>query len=267
MTYITVDVPKEIDDAPGILQPKDKVTIIRVDDVSVFPARDSKKVYISDNIAMKSNKNMMIIYVTPGTIDFEGTAEGEADSTAIMQKLAGSHPGYALPIAEFMANNLNQNLAAVIEFCDGSTPLLFGSACAPLKLVPNVKGSKGDASSTFEMSSIVKGPCIAHYGGTLTLATDNEIAADDVTPSVAEGTGRYVIPDDNAAANPVTSLDDAVKGMVITLVGSGGTHPSTITAAATEFILEGGVTWTSTDGAEITFEVFAAGVFIERSRA
>lgn len=266
MTYVAIDVNKPEKASPALFKPKDKVTFFRHRDVLAHPARDSKGVYIASNIQMKTNKNMLILYVTPGTIKFSGAAEGDNDARAIMQSISGSHPGYALEIAEFMANNLNENLGATLEFCDGSTPLLFGGECAPLQMSPNVQADGAKLTSDFEAKSTSPGPCIAHYGGTLTYAVDNEIAADDVTPSIAAGTGRYVIPDDNIAPVEITSLDDAVKGMVVTLVGSGGANVSTINSAL-EFILEGDVAWSSVDGSEITFEVYAADVFIERSRS
>lgn len=264
MAYVPVDVLKKDVPTPAYKPIKHIITIFQHRDVSSFPARDTKGVKITDNIVMSSNKNMIKLEVTPGTVDFEGAAEGDADARAVIQKLVGDAPGYELELAEFIQNNLNENLGAILEFADGSTPLYFGDEAAPLQLTPTIKGNKDKISSGVSLESTQKGPVIGHYYGTMTYATDNAIAADDATPSVAAGTGRYVIPATNAAAVEITSLDDATAGMIITLIGSGG-EVSTINAAG-EFILEGDVSWSSTAGATITFEVFAADVFIERSR-
>ncbi len=262
--FVPVDVLKKDTPTPAYTPIKHILTIFRHRDVSSFPARDANGVKISANLGMASNKNMIRLEVTPGTVSFEGASEGDADARAVIQKLVGDAPGYELELAEFIQNNLNENLGAILEYADGSTPLYFGDEAAPLQLVPATAGSKDKISTQISLESAQKGPVIAHYFGTMTYATDNQIAADDVTPSVAAGSGRYVIPNDNAAPVEITSLDDAVKGMIITLVGSGGSV-STINAAG-EFILEGDASWSSNDGATITFEVFADDVFIERSR-
>lgn len=208
---------------------------------------------------------MIILEVTAGTVTFEGTAEGDMDARAVIQKLVGDAPGYELDLAEFIQNNLNENLGAILEFADGSTPLYFGDEAAPLMLVPNTAGNKDKISSQVSLESAQKGPCIGHYFGTMTYATDYNIAVDDATPSVANGSGRYVIPNNNTAATEITTFDDAVVGMVITFIGSGGSFLSTINSAG-EFVLKGGVSWSSTDGSTITFEVYDTDKFIERSR-
>lgn len=264
-TYIPVDVLKKDTPTPAYTPIKHILTIFRHRDVLTHPSRDSKGVKISSNVIMSTNKNMIKLQVTAGTVAFEGTGEGDPDAKAIIQKLSGNAPGYELELAEFIQNNLNEDLGAILEFADGSTPLYFGDEAAPLQLVVTSSGNKDKISAQVSLESSQKGPVIGHYFGTMTYAEDFEIAADDATPSVAEGSGRYVVPDDNASPVTITGFDDAVKGMIITLVGSGGDNLSTI-ATSSSFILEGGTSWTSVAGSTITFEVFSATVFIERSR-
>ncbi len=266
VNYVMVNVDKPDVATPGYQPQKDKITIFRARDVSIFPSRDSKGIKITNNIVMKSGTNMITLDITEGTLDWKGAAEGDADSRAIIQELNGEVPGYRLELAEFVQNNLNENLYAIIEFCNGDTPLLFGSECSKMQMTPEMAGNKDKTFGKISLKSMKKGPAIAHYYGTMTYAVDFNIAADDVTPSIAKGSGRYVIPSNNAAAVTVTGFDDAVAGDRITLVGSGGTHVSTL-ANGTTFILEGGADWDSDLGSTLTLQVFDATHFYEISRS
>lgn len=131
-------------------------------------------------------------------------------------------------------------------------------------MTPEMEGNKDKTFGKISLKSMKKGPAIAHYYGTMTYAVDFNIAADDVTPSIAEGSGRYVIPNSNAAPITITGLDDAVAGDRITLVGSGG-NVSTIENGSV-FVLEGGADWDSDLGATLTLQVFDATHFFEISR-
>lgn len=263
--YAMVDVMKRNTAMPGFQPQYNVITVFRSRDVALFPNRDDKGVKITGNVQLLQGSNMIRLEVTAGTMVWKNTAEGDADSRGIKQTLEAEVPGFALETAEFLYNNMNEDLYAIVEFCDGSTPLLFGSPCAKLQLKPEGEGNKDKTYSKLSFESMNKGPIIAHYYGTMTYAADFTISADDTTPSIAQGSGRYVIPSTNVADVTITSLDNAIEGQVITLVGSGGTHLSSIVTGG-EFILHGGTSWTSLGGSTITFEVFDTDHFIELSR-
>ncbi len=94
-------------------------------------------------------------------------------------------------------------------------------------------------------------------------------SADATSVNVSTGEGRYQLTTGSASAVNITTLTNAVVGGKYTLLGSGGTYPSTIDSGD-DFILANGTTWTAISGAEITFEAIKDGAstwkFIERSR-
>lgn len=248
---------------------KDRVVFIDLDDVQTFPARDAAGVRITDNIVMKAGKYGVEVYGTITTMSDGFTTEGDPDKRGFMPNVSFEHPGDSLEILEFIQNWTNKNIAVILQKCDGTIKKLYGSPCAPLQLNPEAVNSNEENRNTLALESIVKSQSVpAIYEGTITLATATGVfAADDATPSVANGTGRYELTA-NTAANEITELDDASNGQLYTLVGMGGSNPSTVTASG-DFILANGTTWTATSGATLTVRAMAVSggfKFIEVSR-
>lgn len=270
MTYTKVNVLRPSKPNAGAkASRKDKVVFIDLDDVLVFPSRDAKGVRITDNIVMKPGKYGVEVYGTITTMSDGYSTEGDPDKRGFMPNATFEHPGDELEIMEFIQNWTNKNIIAVFQRCDGGPAKLFGEPCAPMQLNPEGLSSNEENRQTLALEAIVKsGSVPAVYEGTITLATaTGTFAADDATPSVANGSGQYELAD-NTAANEITSLDDAVNGGLYTLVGMGGSNPSTVTASA-DFILANGTTFTATSGATLTVRAMAVSggfKFIEQSR-
>lgn len=263
--FVNVDVFKANTSAPGYLPPKDIISFWTDEDVTGMPPRDDNGVRIIGNIAMNAGRHMIRIQVTEGTLIWKNMMEGDADSRAVIQSLEFEVPGYGLLLAEFLANNANKNIYAGIQFCNGATPLQFGSECAKMQMTIDTEGNKDKTYSKISLKSMKKGPVVAHYFGTFTYAQDFAIAADDVTPSISEGNGRYVIPA-NTGATAITGFDDAGAGKTVTLVGSGGVNASTI-AHGGKFVMADGADWTGDTGSTITFEIYDADHYFEISRS
>lgn len=270
MTYVKVNVGRPSGNAGSGGNRSDKVTFIDLDDVLTFPSRDANGVRITDNIVMKPGAYAVEVYGTITTMSDGFKAEGDPDKRGFMPSVSFEHPGDSVEILEFIQNWTNKNIAVILDKCDGSFKKLYGSPCAPLQLNPEAANSKDSNANVLALESVVKSQTVpAVYEGTVTLSTaTGTFAADDATPSVANGTGRYELAN-NTAANEITSLDDAANGKLYTLVGMGGSTPSTVTASA-DFILANGTTWTATAGATLTVRAMAVAggfKFIEQSRS
>lgn len=91
--------------------------------------------------------------------------------------------------------------------------------------------------------------------------TATAFAADDATPSVANGT-EFIVGT-NTAATAITKLDDAVQGVVYTIYGNGTTNKGTI-ANAGNFVLTAAMDLTT--GTFIKLVLAADGKFYEVAR-
>lgn len=270
MTYAKVNVDK-----PGINKgiggnKKAIITFIDLDDVSVFPSRDSKGIVIENNIIFKNGAYMITVYGTIDTIKSNRTTEGDIDAEGIMQSIEFSHPGDEVAILEFQTNWLSRNIAIIVERCSDNTKRLYGSPCAPLRMAFNADDDKDKNANVFTLKSSNKGPNVADYRGTLTYDdVTGTVAADETEVDLTNGEGRYQLTDGTVAVVDITTATNAVDGMVFTLLGSGGDYPSTITAG-NDFILSEGTQWSALAGSQITFRAKKTGpaswVFIEQSR-
>lgn len=250
---------------------KDKIVLFDWDDVTGGYARDSKGIVITGPLTFKAGAYMIEVYATLHKIEPSAKSEGEPDNKGIIQAVKFSHPGLSQEILEMRYNWLNKNVGIIDRKCSSSEMKLYGSVCAPLQMVFDWKNTKDANSTEFVFESTLKGPDVAIYNGTLTLAAVmGTIAADDVTPTVAAGEGQYQLTDGSVASVTITKLDNPVDGNCYTLLGSGGSFPSIITSA-NDFELADGTTWNALAGAQITFRAFKNGVatykFIEVSRS
>jgi hypothetical protein len=249
---------------------KDKIILFDFEDVLNFPSRDSKGVVITDNITFKPGAHMITIYGTVDKIKSGSSSEGEIDAEGFIHTLEFEHPGNSVEIREFKTNWVGCNIGAVVQYCNAAKKDLFGTPCAPLRMQTKWEDTKDKNSTVITLKQAAK--CeyeVGDYQGTLTYDSPvDTVAADATTVDLAEGEGRYQLTDGTAAPATLTTCTNAVDGMVFTLLGSGGTHPSTI--AGTDFLLSNGTAWTALEGAEITFKAFKSGnnawKFIELSR-
>jgi len=198
------------------------------------------------------------------------TSEGEIDAEGFIHALEFDHPGNAVEIREFKTNWIGCSIGAIVQYCNSSKKDLFGTPCSPLRMQTKWEDTKDKNSTVISLKQASK--CeyeVADYQGTLTFDNPvDTVAADATSVNLAAGEGRYQLTDGTSAPATITTCSNAVDGMVVTLLGSGGTHPSSI--GGTDFLLSCGTAWTALSGAEITFKAFKSGSsawkFIELSR-
>ncbi|MFZ4705385.1 MAG: hypothetical protein ACOYMF_05195, partial [Bacteroidales bacterium] len=249
---------------------KDKIFVFDWDDVDSGYLRDSLGVVIPQSLVFKNGTYGIQLYGSQDTIKIGAESQGETDAEGIIQSVEFSHPGNLKEIKEFRSNWLGKSVGIIIEKCSDGTKTLYGAPCAPLRIAFKADWDKDKNNAVMTFKSAQKGPDVADYLGTLTLASVmGTVAADAQNINVAAGSGEYQLTDGSAAAIEITAITNPVDGALYTILGSGGSYPSTIEDAP--FILHNGTVWTGLAGAKITFKAFKSGasswVFIEQSRS
>ena len=270
MAYVAVSVARPGGNAGAGADKRDFLAIFDWDEVQNLPSRDANGVVIPGTIQMKPGKYMIKIYTTPTSVSATNTTEGEVDAKSFMHGVVANHPGSKKEIREFIQNWTNRNVGVIVSKCSDGSQDLYGTPCAPLQL--NNTGTDDNEQNTQEMNfeATVRSKFVpAIYEGTLTLEEPLATVAADVTdPSVALGSGQYQLSN-NTVATAITTLEDAEDGEVYTLLGSGGSEPSTISGG--DFLLKNGTAWEALAGSQITFRAFKDGAssfkFIELSRS
>jgi hypothetical protein len=271
MTYVKVSVAKPGQNKGAGGDKKDRIILFEWDDVATNPERDSKGIVITDNIVFKPNAYMITVYATSQSIKVGSNTEGDPDAEGFIHTLEFEHPGNLQAIREFKQNCLSHNFGAIVEHCSSNKKDLLGSPCAPLRLTIKWEDDKDKNKSTLSFKSSLKFAYdVADYQGTTTFDTVTGIVSEDsLNVNLVSGEGRYQLADGSAAAVKVATCSNAVNGMVFTLIGSGGTYPSTI-EDGDEFVLASGATWTALANSTITFKAFKNGSssfqYIEQSR-
>jgi hypothetical protein len=271
MTYVKTDIPKASGNPGTGGNKKDQIILMALQDILNFPERDSKGVVITGDFVMKPGCYAVRIYATKESIKAGSTSEGDTDAEGFNHNLEFEHPGNSTDIREFKTHWLSQDIIALVEHCSNGKKDLLGTLCAPLRLSTKWEDDKDKNKSTITLKSSQKSEFeVADYRGSLTFdSVTGTVPADDTSPDVSAGQGRYQLSDGTSASAEITTLDNPVNGGVYTLLGSGGSHPSTI-PSGNDFVLASGTTWTALANSQITFKAFKDGAstfkFIEQSR-
>jgi len=277
--YVKIDVLKSLRDAPGAPENRDpNLVFVATPDILVEPARDAKGVKYDGGFVFNPGAYAIKIYATPSSIKINKAADGDEDAVGITQGLEFAHPGDEVEINEFQQNWLGKSCVAFVKTGDCGTGAPFykvvGSKCTPLQIKFEGQNDNDATKNTFKLEAFKKTNRVpGFYYGTLTFATVLvTIAADAETVDVTSGSGEYQLTDGSAAAIALTDLVNGSHGDVITLIGSGGTYPSTIASTEAKFALLEAADWTANLGDSITFQGFKNGataadiLWIEKSR-
>jgi len=271
--YEFINVPKSTTPGSGAAKPKDpNVAIFRREDIAVWPLRDSKGVRSIGDFVMVAGKTPIYIYMTGVNQQPTYETEGEVDAEQVMQKFVATHPGDELEAHEFFQNNLGQDLIVVYGSCADDTKRIYGTKCSPLRLKNSFKNDKDGAGHTFTFEQIQGTRFVpSFWTGNIPYAAPT---ATDVSIDMLIANGyQYKVEALDITAAITLSDFDLVHGDVVTLIGSGGSDPATLSAGdLTEatVILKDGTSWTALENATISLEVFDAGgtiYLIEKNRS
>jgi len=277
--YVNIDVLKPTKAAPGAPESRDpNIVIVETSDIVSQPSRDGKGVKLEGTYVFKAGAYAIKIYATPSTIKPIKSSDGDEDAIAITQGLEFAHPGDDLEINEFIQNFTGKSIMAFVKTgaCEGGNPYykVIGSTCTPLTLKFEGQNDNDATKNLMKLEAFKKSNNVpGFYYGNLTFASVlATVAADATTVDVTNGSGQYQLTDGGASAAALTDLENGSNGDTITLLGSGGSFPSTIAAAAAKFEMVDGADWTALAGATITFKGFKNGataadiLWIEQSR-
>ena len=175
-------------------------------------------------------------------------------------------------IFNLLEQGVGRGFYVVWQVCATGDLFIGGNACKPLILTNFDWASDKDKTGATVTFTQECGKLWQTYtGNTPTLAAS--VVAANATTIALTSNPQYQLTDGTAAAAALTAFTgtgDSDVGRVVTILGSGGNHPSTLSNSATEFLLVGGTQWVALAGSQITFKIFKDGAadykFIEQSR-
>lgn len=125
--------------------------------------------------ALMDGTKPIAVYATDSTINIYHTSEGEDDARGFIHHVDYEHPGTEIEHDEFVNNNINENLGAIVFGCSGEDAKMAGTPCTPLKLTKaDSQDNKEGDKNTINLASSLRGATIGHIAKSLIPATDNE---------------------------------------------------------------------------------------------
>jgi hypothetical protein len=165
-------------------------------------------------------------------------------------------------VLDILEKGIGKGFYIVFEICASGDEYIAGNACKPVRLTKFEGESGKDQTATTVTFTVECGELWSKYTGNTPTLAPAVIAANATTIGLTSNP-QYQLTSGTAAVAEITEftgVTDADVNRVVTVLGSGGAHPSTISATATDFLLIGGVTWTALAGKQIGFKIFKDGV-------
>lgn len=184
--YSMISVPRKNNNAGRASGKKSYIIIFRWDDIKTF-SKDEKGVKVTA-FEFQEEKKPVAVYATDSTINIYHTAEGDDDARGFIHHVDFDHPGSEVEWDEFVNNNVNENLGAIVINCSGDDCKIAGTPCTPLKMSTAEGQDNNEANkTTVNLASSLRGDTLGRIAKSLIPATDNEeINAILGLPSAAE---------------------------------------------------------------------------------
>lgn len=185
--YNMISVPRKNNNAGRASGKKSYIIIFRWDDVKTF-TKDDKGVKVTA-FEFQEGKKPVAVYATDSTINIYHTAEGDDDARGFIHHVDFDHPGSEVEWDEFVNNNVNENLGAIVINCSGDDCKIAGTPCTPLKMSTAEGQDNNEANkTTVNLASSLRGDTLGRIAKSLIPATDNEgiNAILGLLPSAAE---------------------------------------------------------------------------------
>lgn len=184
--YSMISVPRKNNNAGRASGKKSYIIIFRWDDIKTF-AKDEKGVKVTA-FEFQEGKKPVAVYATDSTINIYHTAEGDDDARGFIHHVDFDHPGSEVEWDEFVNNNVNENLGAIVINCKGDDCKIAGTPCTPLKMSTAEGQDNNEANkTTINLASSLRGDTLGRIAKSLIPVTDNEeINAILGLPSAAE---------------------------------------------------------------------------------
>ena len=171
--YSMISVPLKNNNAGRASGKKSYIIIFRWADVKTF-TKDEKGVKVTA-FEFQEGKKPVAVYATDSTINIYHTAEGDDDARGFIHHVDFDHPGSEVEWDEFVNNNVNENLGAIVINCKGDECKIAGTPCTPLKM-STAEGQDNNESNktTINLASSLRGDTLGRISKSLIPATDNE---------------------------------------------------------------------------------------------
>lgn len=273
MPYIRTNVAKPLGKSPGAAAPKEpNVTIVAVDDIQTWPARDANGVNHVGNFVLNTGAKMIQLYMTPSKIKASFESDGDEDSISFKQKFEGQHPGNELEISEFVQNWTGVNVIVIYGSCSDSFRKVIGTKCAPVQLKPSLKDDNDSREHMLMFEQFAKSGFVpGHYTGSLSFSSPFVVVSSTAVALSPANGYVYQLPSLATTASIAVATSTLNHGEIVTLIGGGGVAPATLASGVVDksALLINGTTWVGLAGATINLKVFKAGavtLFEEISR-
>jgi hypothetical protein len=227
------------------------------DDTQAFPTRSGRE---RGNIPLKAGEYWHYIESVLDSPEPKTSAEEGDIASNITNELTFVLGGMEDDVLDLLETGLGKGFFVVWEICATGDKFIGGNGCKPLKLVSFTGGAtKENTSLTLTFKNLC-GEVWSKYVGNTPTEDPDTVAADAVTITMTDNP-RYQLTDGTVAAVEITgftSVTDADIGRTVTILGSGGTYPSTI-GDGNDFLLIAGEEWEALANTQICFKVFKDG--------
>lgn len=171
--YSMISVPRKNNNAGRASGKKSYIIIFRWADIKTF-SKDEKGVKVTA-FEFQEGKKPVAVYATDSTINIYHTAEGDDDARGFIHHVDFDHPGSEVEWDEFVNNNVNENLGAIVINCSGDDCKIAGTPCTPLKMSTAEGQDNNEANkTTINLASSLRGDTLGRISKSLIPATDNE---------------------------------------------------------------------------------------------
>lgn len=171
--YAFISVPRKSNNAGRATGKKGYIVLFRWDDVATF-TKDAKGVRVTA-FSFAESKKPIAVYTTQSTINIYDTAEGDPDARGFIHHVDFEHPGSEVEFKEFLNNNVNENLGAIVINCAGEDCKIAGTPCTPLS-ISTAEGQDNNEvnKTTINMASTLRGDTLGVIAKSLIPVTDDD---------------------------------------------------------------------------------------------
>ena len=171
--YAFISVPRKSNNAGRATGKKGYIVLFRWDDVATF-TKDAKGVRVTA-FSFAESKKPIAVYTTQSTINIYDTAEGDPDARGFIHHVDFEHPGSEVEFKEFLNNNVNENLGAIVINCAGEDCKIAGTPCPPLSISTAEGQDNNEANkTTINMASTLRGDTLGVIAKSLIPVTDDD---------------------------------------------------------------------------------------------
>ena len=171
--YSLISVPRKSNNAGRATGKKNYIVLFRWDDVAQF-TKDDKGVRVTA-FQFAEGKTPIGIYATQSTINIYDTAEGDPDARGFIHHVDFEVPGSEVEFKEFLNNNVNENLGAIVVNCAGDDCKIAGTPCTPLSMSTAEGQDNNEANkTTINLASALRGDTLGVIAKSLIPKTDDD---------------------------------------------------------------------------------------------